>query len=182
MLGLGTLWKDLLKDEIYPVDQPVQPKNSPYFVGHAARSVYSALTGGGGTIPVEDGSYDGLSNQELSLGEGMGSVDCHWKERVFDNELMTPVLSAGRNPLSLLSLKSLEDIGYSVDTSRVDAYSLPTMGRASIYSVKQESSSISMHGDVFRCPTLEEGLRKARNRERMGRRLRSKAFYLLREG
>ncbi|MFQ5530026.1 MAG: pre-peptidase C-terminal domain-containing protein [Gemmatimonadota bacterium] len=84
-------------------------------------------------------TYDGTNGMaaydELSVpvvGEvpvantgGAGTADAHWREVTFDNELMTGFLDSGANPLSLLSAQSLADEGYTVDTTAVDAYSLP---------------------------------------------------------
>jgi hypothetical protein len=53
---------------------------------------------------------------------GDGTIYSHWRESVFGNELMTGFISAGKNPLSIMTIRSLEDLGYTVDTTAADAY------------------------------------------------------------
>ena len=38
-----------------------------------------------------------------------GTVDAHWRELVFDNELMTGFINFGTNPLSGVTVSSLAD-------------------------------------------------------------------------
>jgi len=57
---------------------------------------------------------------------GPGTRDGHWREAVFAHELMTGFLDAGANPISRLTIGAFEDLGYSVDYARADAYRLPS--------------------------------------------------------
>jgi hypothetical protein len=54
---------------------------------------------------------------------GDGTINSHWRESVFGNELMTGFINAGNNPLSKMTIRSLEDLGYTVDTTAADPYS-----------------------------------------------------------
>ncbi|HVS59677.1 MAG TPA: leishmanolysin-related zinc metalloendopeptidase [Gemmatimonadaceae bacterium] len=56
---------------------------------------------------------------------GAGTINSHWRESVFGNELMTGFINAGKNPLSIMTIRSLEDLGYTVDTTAADPYSHP---------------------------------------------------------
>jgi len=56
---------------------------------------------------------------------GPGTINSHWRKTTFGNELMTGFISAGTNPLSIMSIRSLEDLGYTVDTTAADPYSHP---------------------------------------------------------
>jgi hypothetical protein len=56
---------------------------------------------------------------------GPGTINSHWRESTFGNELMTGFINAGKNPLSIMSIRSLEDLGYSVDTTVADPYTRP---------------------------------------------------------
>jgi hypothetical protein len=56
---------------------------------------------------------------------GAGTRDGHWRESVFGNELMTGFYNSGPNPLSAVSAASLRDLGYVVDDSRTEAFTLP---------------------------------------------------------
>jgi hypothetical protein len=54
---------------------------------------------------------------------GEGTINSHWRESVFGNELMTGFINAGKNPLSVMTIRSLEDLGYTVDATAADPYS-----------------------------------------------------------
>ena len=56
---------------------------------------------------------------------GAGTRDAHWHEATFGSELMTGILNSGtNNPLSALTVRSLQDFGYTVNAGAADAYSL----------------------------------------------------------
>ena len=57
---------------------------------------------------------------------GPGTADAHWRESVFDNELMTGFLNSGvANPLSVVSIASLADVGYlRANYAAADPYAL----------------------------------------------------------
>jgi hypothetical protein len=59
---------------------------------------------------------------------GAGTAGGHWKESVFDSELMTGFLESGRvaQPVSALTLGALQDLGYSVDYKQAEFYALPS--------------------------------------------------------
>lgn len=105
VLGLGTSWTltgritDLLVD--------------PGYNGSAAVAAYREL-GGSGYVPVEK---DG----------GPGTALGHWRESVFDDELMTGYLGLDPALLSRLTVAALADQGYGVTLDTADAYSLPSM-------------------------------------------------------
>jgi hypothetical protein len=90
--------------------------NDPQFTGAGAIREYATLLGSGArprSVPL------------ANVG-GPGTRDGHWREDVFANELMTGILDAGPNPVSRLTIGAFEDLGYSVDYARADAYRLPT--------------------------------------------------------
>lgn len=105
VLGYGTLW------EIFDVIEHAGT-DSTRFTGPAAISEWEAL-GGSGPVPLEN---DG----------GEGTADGHWEESIFDEELMTGFVEAIGlpNPLSRLTIGSLEDLGYAVNYSAAESYSL----------------------------------------------------------
>lgn len=104
ILGVGTLWETfgLLLGA---------GSDDPSFMGFGAMMEYADL-GGFGLVPVENTG-------------GGGTRDGHWRESVFDNELMTGFLNDGFNPLSRLTIASLGDLGYDVDIDAADDYALP---------------------------------------------------------
>jgi hypothetical protein len=89
----------------------------PYFTGASARQAFSgSLTSAfpGAIVPVE--------------GEGAcggGTRDSHWRESVFDNELMTGFVElSGPNPLSAITAASLRDLRYVVNDAAADVFAL----------------------------------------------------------
>ena len=138
VLGFGTLWEfaDLIED-------PSVGGNSnadTHFTGPLARAAFERLGGGryrGKVIPVESG------------GE-QGQADSHWRESVFENELMTPFLSAGREPLSLVTIESLADMGYSVDPTAAEFYRLPSAPSAA----PDSATTIDLSNDILDLPVI----------------------------
>jgi hypothetical protein len=88
---------------------------NPGFIGPQARREFAALLGQGNSpqVPVENSG-------------GLGTVATHWREQVFGNELMTGFIAAQGNPLSRITLGSLQDLGYSVVVQAADPYVLPS--------------------------------------------------------
>ena len=114
VLGFGTLWnigRSLLQGS---------GTADPRFIGPLAISAYDKL-GGSGTVPVE-GDF------------GPGTRDNHWDEATFDNELMTGFINSGSNPLSILTVRSLEDLGYAVNPAGADPFTFTVSASASIAS------------------------------------------------
>jgi hypothetical protein len=119
VLGIGSLWDNL--DLIVNPSLPSSPGVDTHFKGSNASAGFDAIGGttytGGLKVPVEN------------LQGGSGSRDSHWRESVLANELMTPFISPTTNPLSILSLRSLQDLGYVVNTNLADTFTL-TLGSA----------------------------------------------------
>ena len=113
VIGFGTIWGD--NRLLVGGCSPGLPE--PYFLGPSARQ---AFTGGlssafsGSIVPVEgNGSCNG------------GTRDSHWRETVFNDELMTGFIEiSGANPLSAITAASLRDIRYVVNDAAADDFSL----------------------------------------------------------
>jgi hypothetical protein len=117
ILGLGTHWQ--LLNLTANVLGGSLCGNDPQYVGANAIREYRAL-GGTGNIKLEN-LY------------GPGTCEGHWKESVFGTELMTGFLNGNvANPLSRMTLASMQDLGYSIDLSKADSYSIPAAGTASV--------------------------------------------------
>lgn len=92
-----------------------QPGGYPYLLPHA--NTEDAALGRTGGAVVED------------LG-GSGTAGAHWKEAVYDHELMTGFAeSTGTMPLSRLTVGALKDLGYQVNLDAAESYSLPSRRR-----------------------------------------------------
>lgn len=108
VLGIGTIWelKSLLKKT---------GTSNPQFIGPSAMKEYGDLKGGGPTpVPVENTG-------------GAGTRDSHWRETVTRNELMSGFIGAAGNPISRLTIGSLEDLGYVVNMEAAEPYKLPNL-------------------------------------------------------
>ncbi len=124
-LGFGThLWKelDLLENpSIDPDDEPILPPPDTHFTGIEAIAGFDAVGGlgySGAKVPVE--------NEE----GGAGTQDSHWRNSVIGpEELMDGFInpeSTTPDAMSLITIRSLADLGYVVDETQADAYALPT--------------------------------------------------------
>jgi leishmanolysin len=108
VLGIGTIWtaKGLLAGS---------SGNNPTFTGTNAKKEYGTLKGTGpAAVPVENTG-------------GPGTANSHWRETVFRNELMTGFVAGPPNPMSRLTVASLKDLGYKVDLTKAEPYSLPNL-------------------------------------------------------
>jgi hypothetical protein len=88
----------------------------PYFTGPSSLQAFAYVQNPanpftGQPVPVEN------------IG-GDGTRDGHWRETVFENELMTGFYDAGTNPLSALSAAAMRDVGYVVDDTRTDPFTM----------------------------------------------------------
>ncbi len=112
VIGFGTIWPylGLIDDEGGP---------DPQFNGAGATLEYNNLFGLSAlSVPVEGGG-------------GPGTQDGHWRETVFDNELMTGWIEPSENPLSRVTVASFGDMGYEVNLDAADAYTPPAKSVAS---------------------------------------------------
>jgi hypothetical protein len=114
VIGFGTIWSDLglLEDPSTPNAQPPLPDT--HFSGAQAIAAFNAAGGS---------SYGGAKVPVMNVG-GAGTVNSHWRDDVFENELMTGFLDEGFNPLSAISIRSLQDLGYTVNANGADPYTL----------------------------------------------------------
>ena len=55
---------------------------------------------------------------------GAGTMNSHWRESVFGSELMTGYANAGPMPLSIMTARSLTDLGYTINQAAADPYSI----------------------------------------------------------
>ena len=161
-LGFGTSWDQmagphglpLLRQPSLTPDGAEVPGRDTYFSGLAAVAAFDAVGGsayrGGAKVPVENdtGQY------------GAGTLDAHWRESVFETELMTSsqLLDRGTNePLSLVTVAALDDMGYTVDYDAAEPYTLPASARAAARrSAHAEAEVYDLSGDVRQAPVMAE--------------------------
>lgn len=87
---------------------------------------YTGLNGRQGCLDV-GGTITCSSSVPVENNDGPGTADVHWEEDMFDTELMTGYVEGGgvAMPLSLLTVKSLADIGYTINVDNFDPYTKP---------------------------------------------------------
>jgi hypothetical protein len=112
--GTPLLWDHFLVDPSLTPEGEVIEGADPHFTGPLAVAAFNQVGGSaytGGKVPVADEG-------------GVGNRDGHWRESVFDAELMTGFINPGQNPLSRVTVASLGDLGFVVNESAADNYSL----------------------------------------------------------
>ncbi len=137
VLGIGTLWPAPFKALLALPSLPSSPGVDTHFTGLSAIAAFNTVGGAGyafNKVPVEN------------TAGGAGTRDAHWRESLFASELMTGFIGAGSSPLSVVTIKSLEDLGYTVSTATADTYILPGGG------AMDTSPKIHLMGDVITTP------------------------------
>ena len=103
-IGFGTSWGDF---EVNPM--PGDPNADIHLKGPLAIAAFNAAGGGdysGKKVPITDGG--------------------HWRGSVYGQEIMSSDFDTERPaPLSAITIQSMADIGYEVDVTQADEYSLP---------------------------------------------------------
>jgi hypothetical protein len=113
VIGIGTLWR--ARDMLVGTGS-----SDPRFIGNLAGSACIAAGGfascGDGRVPVENSG-------------GSGTVEAHWRESVFDREVMTGFVESNPDmPLSGISFASLQDLGYGINLLSADPFLVPAAG------------------------------------------------------
>jgi hypothetical protein len=119
ILGFGTIWEDVAL-------LTGAGGTNPIFTGNAAGAAFRVLSPGGSSVPVENTG-------------GLGTRDSHWRESIFGNELMTGYLNNSANPLSAVTIASMQDLGYTVNTFAAEPYILAatTAARIEIHGAEE---------------------------------------------
>ena len=118
IVGVGTLWRrrGILADSGLATVRVTGP-----LAATACVSDHGGTTAcQGGAVPAEN-----CLDLDAALTCGVGTIDSHWKESVFQGELMTGYLQTN-NPLSKMTLQSLADLGYIVRLTTAEPYTVPT--------------------------------------------------------
>jgi hypothetical protein len=103
---------------------------------------FQTHNGGGSysSVPVE-----GCSTTGTPAGCGEGTRDSHWTETIFDTELMTGWIDSGAShPLSATTIASLGDLGYTVDLTQADDFTIVS-STAGLRARVRSATSVSHH-------------------------------------
>ena len=126
-LGFGVRWGGLLNNPSAGAD-PNSPLPDTHFSGSNAIAAFDAAGGTsytGAKVPVEN-------NEELA------QVDAHWRISVFGyGELMIGAFSTSgpQLPMSAITVQSMADLGYTVNGSAADGYSLPSSSSSTMHAL-----------------------------------------------
>ena len=136
VLGFGTVWN--MPSPFFNFNCLQLASNPPgtlldtYFAcvngGAHAAAVFDSIggtsyTGAGQTVGGHIVPLENCANAPVTYPTcAGGTVNSHWRETVFGNELMTGYINAGTNPLSVLSVAAQQDIGYTVNYDGADPY------------------------------------------------------------
>jgi Leishmanolysin len=133
VVGFGTIWTDIKRPG--GVLLTGGGTDNPRFIGPLATAACGVIGGSvtacGGGVAVE------------GLPAGPGTADSHWRESIFHAELMTGFVEAPgiSTPLSSMTIQSLADEGYTVNTGAADPYSVPAISAS-----RQLRASIATDG------------------------------------
>jgi hypothetical protein len=145
VLGVGSLWSTTGAPRFgflgnYCVGNAA---TAPTYSGAEALAAFKTSNGGGAatTVPVENFGTGGCNN---------GTYGSHWEEDIFRSELMTGFISGTVRPLSLTTVRSLADLGYTVSNGAADAFDIGT--QPTLRAGDEMGPRISLHGDVRQGP------------------------------
>ncbi len=127
-------------DRLRDPSLPNSPGADTHFEGPWTIAAFDAAGGGGyegAKVPLESGAKAGIS-------------DSHWRGTVFGDELMTPYLTGDSQPLSLITLESLYDIGYEIDPGEADSFSLSIARKREMRPGR--GRVFDLHNDILAIP------------------------------
>jgi len=126
VLGIGTQWEG---------KNLISPGNAPFLYLGANGIQGQKDIGGQGNPIIEDQG-------------GAGTARGHWKESVYQNELMTGFLSGNTQPMSRLTVQALKDLGYVVDLTQADAFTIPSAAGRRLRDLKDKHDLEEMNKDL----------------------------------
>lgn len=96
------------------------------------------------------GGTDQASVEEYG---GAGRARVHWKEDLYQSELMTPIINPdGDLPLSIMTVLSLRDLGYTVEEAAAEPYSIPKSRRL---RKEQGDTSVFLGNDILQIEPID---------------------------
>lgn len=146
VLGFGSLWTQTQFNCLQNASATGSVLDT-YFSCAKAVAMFDSTGGttytGGNKVPVEN------CGPASPVGCGAGTVNSHWREPTFVEELMTGYLNGGvPNPLSRLTAASMEDLGYGVNYAGSDNY----VHTFTLLAGSSRPSRLDLGDDVYRGP------------------------------
>ena len=138
VLGFGTVWP--AHGRLRDPSIPDKPNADTHFDGPLTIAAFDAAGGagyGGRKVPVENTGV-------------RGSADGHWRQSVFEDEMMTPFLTGSAQPMSAITLESLYEIGYEINLREAESFALSRAGVAGM--AVPRGPVIYLGNDIARIP------------------------------
>ncbi len=150
-LGYGTIWT------IQGMVNTLSSTN-PFFTGSAANAAYLNSNGGSATVtPPAQGNCSIANNEVIPRtavpvenSGGAGTALSHWEECLFRSEVMSGYITGNVRPLSLTTVESMADLGYTVNPSAADAFNINT--QPSLRIGQPDTLHIELKSDVLQIP------------------------------
>jgi Leishmanolysin len=136
VVGVGTLWQS--KGILVDTSTATVRVTGPLAVAACVTDHGGAAVCTGNAVPAEN-----CLNLSPSVTCGVGTRNSHWKESIFQTELMTGYAGAS-NPLSKMTIQNLADMGYTVNTGAADAYTVPSVAAMRELRVEESESAVAM--------------------------------------
>ena len=146
VLGIGALWQTF---GLLRLPSTATDTLDTHFVGERAIAAFDQIGGStytaGLKVPVENRG-------------GPGTRNGHWREAVLRAELMTGFLSADvPNPLSVLSIASLIDLGYVASLEAADPFTFTASLQANASRSGTDGIGIHLGNDLYAGPVHSVG-------------------------
>jgi hypothetical protein len=130
-LGFGTLWEPL---KFRNADGSIRLIGGVTADGsnliNRTTNRYSANSAAGwayGELLRDAGRATTVMQTAVPIEAGFAA---HWDESIFQTESLTPVANSGTQPISVLTLAALKDLGWQVNFGKAQVYQLPTVASA----------------------------------------------------
>jgi hypothetical protein len=107
VLGFGVFWNDL--NLLTGFDTPG--------VGYIG-------TGGINGCILTGGTNSCLNSVPVENSGGAGTANSHWRETTFGSEIMTGFANSPPMPISIMTVRSMADLGYAINNSAADPYQI----------------------------------------------------------
>lgn len=140
VVGFGTVWgeKGFLTAPAFTWNSVTQTwdatgSTNPRYIG--GQGLSACIAAGGSANACASGV--GVAVEATG---GAGTADGHWRESVFDNELMTGYAEGTPNmPWGAMSIAQFQDLGFTVNLGAADPYNVPNLLAMARMSARQES-------------------------------------------
>ncbi len=107
VVGIGSFWNDI-----------------GLLTGFDTPDVAYTGTGGVTGCRATGGTTTCSASVPVENTGGSGTANSHWRESTFGAELMTGFASNGSMPFSIMTVRALADLGYTINTSAADPYTI----------------------------------------------------------